>query len=67
MDMAESVSEKIAETVNRVYGKLDRYAPKNELTPQMYKGLTEDKLYILVDKYGKQKVYNWLLENQKNG
>lgn len=64
-DLSNVVSDRIAAMGVNAIAKIETHAAPNELTRWTYKKLTQDKFYILVDKYGKQKVYNWLLENQE--
>ncbi len=69
-EFTDRVTERVADLILDTLDHMEKYAPVNELTRRKYTGLMgnpsgEAELQVLRDKYGDDKVYNWVKRNQE--
>lgn len=72
VDFIGKVSDEITNVMGDTLEYIGKFAPVNELTERSYKSImsgksSEAEFMRLRDKYGDQKVYEWITTNQLRG
>ena len=66
-DFVTEIARRSGSLMNGVQQELAKLAPPNELTTRTFKALNETKLAMLIDRYGEEKVNNWLGSEMTRG
>ena len=64
IDVVQQVSEQVGRLLSETVKVMKDYSPPSELTRNEYKNLTEGRLLALRDKYGYDKIRDWIMEQQ---